>query len=1010
MDVDPNLMNVLMSVLGNGLTALIATSYNRGKAVLFSDSLYSNETPLNNYVRSALAEVAEKIQWADTPRLEEICLFLTSPDVETVVRQMYSANLADDQTHYLKNIKAEFADLFGYYFDVEKGSAQLKANSLFEILRKGTVAVLDRAIGNEVLSAHEAKSSYRHHQVMDELAAINKNLEFFLSAQVPKLQTILEFEKYYRAQVVDRHRDISPPFFDSAPKLPIEEAYVPPRFVSISLFRQDEEQKPIEVEEFLATSYRVVILGQPGGGKSTFTHRLAFDLSKRYSDRLFAGRRVTPFLVVLREYGADKKSRGCSIQQHIEAVSNSRYQLKTSSEVIKYILLNGRGLVVFDGLDELLDTSLRQEITSDVESFCNLYPSVPVVVTSREVGYSQAPLDPKKFQTYRLAAFDEDDVQSYVTNWFNADTLLTDSERTSLVKSFLRESKVAPDLRSNPLMLALICNIYRGEHYIPKNRPEVYKKCAEMLFERWDRGRNISVRFRFENDIRPALAYLAHWIYADEKLKGGVTDRALAKKATGYLLERRYEDRDDAERAAREFVEFCRGRAWVFTDTGTTRGGENLYQFTHTTFLEYFTALYLNRTHETVWDLTKELHPRIEAREWDVVTQLAYQIKSSELENAGDQLLTALVDQARELEGAEKWFYLSFAARSLDFIIPSPKVVRRIVEACLDQCIGWGIARFTRERDAEFYSHADILDQESLTPRELLVDLMYPARENLITIQGAIEKRLGALIVGRNRSKSQLSFEILLSLPVVDFRETSIYEDDETTVSWQNFSKRLLNSYVQRLASLCADNFLLANWAIWHGLLSLNTLIEAHDVEGIFRTASYVLFPDSARTCVAEALVGGFLTLQNNRLPFRDFDIEALRDVSRYFLIRKPPFISKENINKYQEFPAGLRPNMLLGEVPVLSQTAPMLKGDAAFGFFAIVASLVELAEFTEGVPYAVNFSPFAAINSLRSILSSRFSPRNDLEIMKEMRASELSEPQQKLVLGWTRRELKFTV
>ena len=42
--------------------------------------------------------------------------------------------------------------------------------------------------------------------------------------------------------------------------------------------------------------------------------------------------------------------------------------------------------------------------------------------------------------------------------------------------------------------------------------------------------------------------------------------------------------------AAREFVEFCRGRMWVFTDAGTTVSGQRLYGFTHRTFLEYFAA------------------------------------------------------------------------------------------------------------------------------------------------------------------------------------------------------------------------------------------------------------------------------------------------------------------------------------------------------------------------------------------------------------------------------------
>jgi predicted NACHT family NTPase len=169
-------------------------------------------------------------------------------------------------------------------------------------------------------------------------------------------------------------------------------------------------------------------------------------------------------------------------------------------------------------------------------------------------------------------------------------------------------------------MLALMCNIYRGENYIPRNRPDVYEKCAMMLFERWDKSRGIHVPLPFEAHIRPAMMYLANWVYTAETLQGGVTENSLINKATDYLCPKRFEDRDEAESAARKFIEFCRGRAWVFTDTGTTKEGERLYQFTHRTFLEYFTAAHLVRTHATPQSLIDVLLPKIAKREMDVVS------------------------------------------------------------------------------------------------------------------------------------------------------------------------------------------------------------------------------------------------------------------------------------------------------------------------------------------------------------------------------------------------------
>lgn len=117
-----------------------------------------------------------------------------------------------------------------------------------------------------------------------------------------------------------------------------------------------------------------------------------------------------------------------------------------------------------------------------------------------------------------------------------------------------------------------------------------------MFFEQWDKRRNIHVALPFEAHIDPAMKYLAYWIHSDERQQTGVTEQALVNKTTEYLCLKRFEDRDEAEMAARQFVEFCRDRAWVFTQVGTTGSGHGLYQFTHRTFLEYFAAAHLVRT------------------------------------------------------------------------------------------------------------------------------------------------------------------------------------------------------------------------------------------------------------------------------------------------------------------------------------------------------------------------------------------------------------------------------
>ena len=200
-----------------------------------------------------------------------------------------------------------------------------------------------------------------------------------------------------------------------------------------------------------------------------------------------------PFLVTLREFAAqDPPER--SVAGHIEHQLDTFYQCPAPAGLVDRLLLTGRALVIFDGLDELLDTSRRAEVTTRVERFCTEYPLIPVLVTSRLVGYDQARLDERLFTRYRIGGFTDDLVSDYVVKWFAQEDGIDEPSRWA--DAFLEESASVPDLRANPLMLALMCILYRGEGSLPRNRAEVYEQCANLLFRKWDARRRIYAELR----------------------------------------------------------------------------------------------------------------------------------------------------------------------------------------------------------------------------------------------------------------------------------------------------------------------------------------------------------------------------------------------------------------------------------------------------------------------------------------------------------------------------------
>jgi predicted NACHT family NTPase len=204
---------------------------------------------------------------------------------------------------------------------------------------------------------------------------------------------------------------------------------------------------------------QTVLLGDPGGGKTTAANVLANFFA---SD---AGRRL-PFLVTLRDYAA-KTPPEWSVVGYIEQTLNTLYQCHTLDGLVERLLLTGQAVVIFDGLDELLDTSRRRKVSELVEQFCSAFPLTQVLVTARVVGYNQARLDDTQFDCYRLVGFGDDKVTEYVGKWFATQENTPRAETEAKAAAFLNESTNAKDLRANPLLLSLMCILYRGAGSLP---------------------------------------------------------------------------------------------------------------------------------------------------------------------------------------------------------------------------------------------------------------------------------------------------------------------------------------------------------------------------------------------------------------------------------------------------------------------------------------------------------------------------------------------------------------
>jgi len=345
-------------------------------------------------------------------------------------------------------------------------------------------------------------------------------------------------------------------------------------------------------------------------------------------------------------------------------------------------------------------------------------------------------------------------------------------------------------------------------------------------------------------------------------LQKGATESSLITKAGEYLGTRYYETLEEAEYAAAEFIKFCRGRAWVFTDTGTTNTGERLYQFTHRTFLEYFTAEYLVRNKD-LESLFNELNPRIRDAEWDVVVQLIVQLIEQKSEGAGDQLLSMLVDWAESQDLANSWGAISFSVRCLNFIVPAPSLRRKIVRAAIHKAIDLG-----SEIEARNIKRKHFIQRKS-EPETMLFNLLNCAEENCAIVYEVIEQVLISEVSNHDMRRSQIASQITLRLRSIRLSNRFFQLASVNDVNLVSLLKdKIISQCKDYIKEACKLNSSLSIEAYLANIITLEELLSVHGPECLFRHRELIISSGFYHSPVSQTIVDQILQyIMNDRRP-----------------------------------------------------------------------------------------------------------------------------------------------
>ena len=439
----------------------------------------------------------------------------------------------------------------------------------------------------------------------------------------PRFDNLPEAEIYanpplraYLSNVQRRHgyvRLLGLPDRSDRPNVPIEFMLVPP-LVSprpISVDSNPKEWMP-QCESLVAALERygrVLLLGDPGTGKTTFFNYLAWILT-------FAGG-VTPSLarfgwvlpvpMMLRELPLESVT---TFNGLLDAFLSQRVgEPLREGDYIRSMLEEGRALVMLDGIDEIGGKEARLNLREAVFDGMRRFPDCLWLLSSRIVGYGEVPFErrpvlgkygansvadseaPKIGKCY-LAPFNDGRIKRFAQNWYTMrdKDALKEGKADELVQA-IRKDKALQRLARVPNILALMALVHRSEATLPHERWLLYERIAEAYLESIDKHRGIGGS---AHDLPRKKMWLARVGYEMQRQReqAGDTDLLVpcddALNWIGNEMERSKAFVDVPSPA--EFLSFVERRSGLFVPRA-----DDQYAFSHLSFQEYFAAVALER-------------------------------------------------------------------------------------------------------------------------------------------------------------------------------------------------------------------------------------------------------------------------------------------------------------------------------------------------------------------------------------------------------------------------------
>jgi hypothetical protein len=221
-------------------------------------------------------------------------------------------------------------------------------------------------------------------------------------------------------------------------------------------------------------------------------------------------------------------------------------------ELIQRHFFNGRVTLILDGLDEVPAKHIRRRVVQSVEQLIDMCFQKPgpmscnqIVVTSRKAGYY--PFTHESVQLGTVQRMNREAIDKFIDVWMEAHYSKLESHKLQLPLSDTQSSaearRAAADLKkavydrhhpsvfllaSNPLLITLIAMMFVEQEELPKERARLYNRAIVYLLKEWKEG--IKFGSYAEEQLLQCLEEAAFDIHCSTKQTGHIRKSDLISK------------------------------------------------------------------------------------------------------------------------------------------------------------------------------------------------------------------------------------------------------------------------------------------------------------------------------------------------------------------------------------------------------------------------------------------------------------------------------------------------